>query len=235
MPVAYVQHGTNTTASGSSLAVTLTGVTAGNAIIVVVNQDSTDASEKTYSATDDVDSGTYQTGAGGTEWCNYANSNRHTAFLAYGNCSGGDTQVTVTISAGAERFAITVLEISGAGSTLAISYGENDTVSGTTKYATPASGFSPPDGSLVVAGFTFNVSPVTQSPGSGYTAMYDSVSNPLGLTQYREFATGVTDHRPEMTVGTASRVGPAGALYIEESAAGGIIPQAMHYRKLRMA
>ena len=75
----------------SSLAVTLSGVTAGNALIVGLMQDSTVLT--TYSASDDVD------GALTKQVENDANSGRYVAIFTQDDCTGGDTQVTVTLGA----------------------------------------------------------------------------------------------------------------------------------------
>ena len=129
--------------------------------------------------------------------------------------------------------------MSGVPASLVVGTDLQDMPSGTTKYAAAATGFSPPAGSLSYAIYTFNASPSTQSVGSGYTAGYNSVANPLGLSQYQEFATLQTNHRPEMTVGTAFRVGPACCLYVEAGGGGGggtpVAVLANHYNKVRRA
>lgn len=208
-PATYVQHNSATTSAGTSLDVVLTGVTAGNMIVLCIGEDST-SSANTFSATDDVDSGSY-TVAGH----NYANSDRVSAILYYGNSSGGTVTITVT-SASNERFFVTAVEVSNAGSSPVVTYAENDNGTGATKYATPATGFSPPADSLVLAVFVCNVPPTSYTAGSGYTAIYNAGStNPNGLVQYREFTSLSTNHRPECTVTDTTRSGPACAVHIQ--------------------
>ena len=211
----YVQHATNTTSSGSSLAATLSGVAAGNGIAALISRSSSGGGSDAATATDDVDAGSYI-----SHGVNYANSNRLTQILTFGNCSGGDTLVTVTANSAWSNWGICLVEFAGAGVTPVIGYGENDTTSGSIQYATAATGFSPPAGSLILAAFTKNANAGSFTPGSGYTDLANRpTTHPLLHHMYRETASLLTNHRPDHTVGTTFRVGPASAIYIEAGAA----------------
>ena len=211
MAVEFVQSGSNSGSSVTSLAVTLTGVTAGNSIAVAVMQ--SQATVATYSVTDDVDGGSYT-----SQITNDANSGRVSELFTFADCTGGDPEVTVTASA-SRVFAIAVIEVSGAGSSLTISTDSQDTSGGATKYAAASSGFSPTADSLCIAAFTFNAGTASNTVGSGYTSAYNSAAHPIGLCQYQEFSTLQANHRPEMTVGTTFRVGPAVCMFIEAGVA----------------
>ena len=216
MAASHVQDGGVVTSSGSSLAVTLSGVTAGNAIVVIASRSSAGGASDSATATDDVDAGSYT-----SHGVNYANSNRLTQILTYADCTGGNTEVTVTANSVWSNWGICVSEVSGVGSTLTVGYGENDTVSGATQYATAATGFSPPAGSIIYAGFAKNANAGSFTAGSGYTDLINRPTvAPIIHHQYRETASLLTNHRPEHTVGTTFRVGPASAIYIEQGAVG---------------
>lgn len=229
MAAEYVIHQTNSASSAASLAVTITGVTAGDSIFIVVT--SSDNFNRTYTATDDVDAGAY------TVDIHQAHTNGRTVtILHFANCTGGDTQVTVTPSVTDGNWSITPIQVTGVGATPTVTSDGFNNVAGTTHYASAASGFSPPADSLIIAGITFNATPTAITAGSGYTGMYNSAAHPSGISQYRETASLLTDHRPECTTTSSARLGPGACVYVEADGGGGgpAIPIFdKHYRQMR--
>lgn len=191
--------------------VTLTDVTAGNSIFVLIESNNT--SNGTYTTTDDVNAGSYT-----VDGHNYSNSDRVSSIQHKANVSGGTTTITVVHDSHITRaFSITAVEVSNAGASPTLTYAEYDNVTSTNpKYAAPSTGFSPPADSLVLAVFAFNAGVTSYTLGTGYTAIYsETTASPIGLSMYRHFTSAATNHQPDCTLGTAGRQGPASAIIIE--------------------
>ena len=205
---AIVQSVANSGAAVSSLDLVFTSsITAGSAIVVAVIKSSNIL--RTITVSDDNGGAAYTSAI-----ANDANSGRQAEVCYFANAASGATTVTVTISAAA-NIGVVAYEISGVTSTPTIATSEFDTLSGNPKYAAAVTGFSPPANSVVLAAFAFNASCVSITQDVSYTVEYSShTANGIGLVQSLTTASELTDERPECSIGTITRVGPAVSIAI---------------------
>src|SRR5690606_7704826 len=90
--------------SVGSTSLSLTGVAAGNAVIVVIVQ--TSADNRTYAVSDDV------AGAYSNDKFYQGTTNRRVSIQSFRNHAGGDIAITVTPS-GSSTFSAVAIEVSG--------------------------------------------------------------------------------------------------------------------------
>lgn len=178
---------------------TITGVTGGNALIVVVIQ-TTAVSTRTYTVASDVD------GSFGSPVKRFNPNRIVEQYIKFGVTAGTHT-VTVTAS-GATNFDVRLIEVSGldSGGT-AVSGDFNDGGVDVNDHFCAASGsIDTTTGTFIVCASAISsstgISSITE--GAGYTPLTSS-SN-LYFVQYGEFASPVTDERGAWShAGTARR------------------------------
>jgi hypothetical protein len=205
--------------AGNTGSVTLNGVTAGNLLALVADNESdgvsfatpTDNNGNTWAIT--VQTGSTALGV---------------SCIAHAqNANGGNTTVTLTPSSGSKTYRFKVLEISGS-----VTSGNPDVTSSIQEAANTTSHVSSADAShinssgpcfVICVGSTSNA-PGTKTPGSGYTTIANTLA--FGHWQYQIFSSAPTNEQGAWS--STNSVKNAGVIAAFKAAAttGGILKTA---------
>jgi hypothetical protein len=213
----YVSHATVTSGSGTTPSIGGFSVTAGNAVIMLINV----SSARTCSG--------YADDQGGT-WAEQVDANDGVRTVIIARCvnhPGGTITTSCTLSA-TGSWVMTLIQVTGQDNTTPDA--DTDTLAtaaetNTVIYASQATNFNVPDNSFVCFVTRSNGSN-TATPLTGYTMITTtSLSYQFG---YRAFTTGENDHRTGFTKSNDSRASMGGSYCMAESAGA---PSGQPFRK----
>lgn len=208
MPVTHVSNSTVATGTSTSPAITGFSVTAGNALILLVNV----SSARTFSGCSDT---------GGGTWVEQVDGNDGVRTVGIYRCvnhPGGTVDVTATLNSSGAWTAM-LIQVTGQdnttpdadAATLATASETNTVV-----YAAASSGFDVPNNAFVAFATRSNAGD-TATGLTGYTMITTtSLAYQFG---YRAFSTGENSHRPGFTKSSTTRATFGGCYAMAEAAA----------------
>jgi hypothetical protein len=203
---------------------TLTGVTAGSTLVVVLTQVST--SGRTYTVSDDVN-GTW------TNSCIGLVANRHADIYWETAAGAGDTVITVDSGTADAAPNWRALEVSNAENVGVACVEQEPVTEGTSIDFFPATADIPAE-SIIFGVFQSDANTATFTI-TGYTKFIDDDTNNNALAAYKITVGSITDETGTFTQGTA-RDGPAVALAFTDDGGGGgsaVPPASQNYRRRR--
>lgn len=223
----FVQSNTADQTSTATPQITLTGVTAGNLLVLVAHNYGADRG--LIGVTDD-DSNSWSVPV---ESLYGANGDISIGYAVAG--ASGDVTVTWEWGASTNTF-LTIIEASGQDATPADASDSEENAFGGTHYCANAGNIDTSTDVLIVACGLAGANPGTITIPADFTGITTSIDSGQGWVGYRTSASALTDYRAEWSVST-SRVTVAGIMSFKGAAGGGATVPIFdhHYRSLRSA